>query len=1333
MLLASAVASQGAITVGETMLVQDEHGYTLSTAQSNHTGTTLDSAAEDIGLIDLLFAIPEVAEAYLNLEDFIMYGKIGYEISSTSEIREGWHAEFAGTGVLQFTHNPGIPPSDFEPYAAGTSISGNYFASADLFNADEDGDLEYGLGFHGELGDVQRANVVSISTSGAKLGSTLEGRDGADTFKSDEPFPILAVYRTEFHENYIATAGIFTEPVGPVYRSGGAFMAPVIQTNHTGVTLDSAKEDIGLVDLLHSIPEVRKTYETPANLVASGEAVFLINNATDIRGWWARFNDEGVIEFTPRASADPDAYANELSISGYYVAHDILFNADADADREYNLAYYDDLTEVQKLNVIAVSTSGQRLGNTVAGYADGNTWSSDEPFPALAVYRTEFHEDYWNGLPISVAATGLVQDEEGFTITTLQSNDTGRTLDSAAEDIGFVDLVHAIPEVAVKYATNSDLLASNSVDYAGGDTENGSSSFDQSGILRFSFDAADGESAYATGSSISGNYFADKDLFNADQDEDLEYSLGFYDALNGHEKANVIATSISGTYLGGTIAGYAGDDAWESDEPFPTLAVYRTAFHDEYWNASPIILTPTQTTVGPAPYAGVAIIGDTVAAFSHDNRDDYDFNFSSHTHHERVGSKTTDAGAFSDMLYLLSDDDGTATLIDASTNRNVHATTESGYTVSLGGFTDPEGNLLAVLYNPGIGMVEVFDLETGIKNSAYDSRVLGKGYTGGTTNGGRSPESLEFLLTSPNGIATFDSDGILLAVFELASDYGTLTDAVFDPGANTLYVATRDGLEGNILKFEDFGTYFDDPQPPVFEPIGDRLVDEHHTLTFTASATDADTPVSELTYTLTDAPSGAIIDPKTGAFSWTPSEARGSGSYTFSVNVSDGEARDTESITVNVGEVNDSPVLSTIGDKIVYEHATLIFRAIASDGDLPEQTLRFALEDAPAGAMVNAETGAFSWNPGDHYGPGEYAFRLSVTDGELTDSEAISVRVDELNAPPSLEPVPDQYVAEMGTLRFPTGAVDFDYPSQELIFSLRSAPEGMVINPATGDVEWTPTEAQGPSSYTITLEVSDGRATNFQAFIIVVDELNTKPILAPIGDRSIEVGQELRFTASASDFDEPPQALTYSLTGAPNGASINEDTGAFAWTPTEAQTPGSYTFTVLVWDGYDSASENITVTVTRRIREDLATLWLEARLPSNTPTELRQLEADMDRDGFSNLAEYAMGGDPAIPDGASLMSIEVGSVDSTVSFLVRARAGDPALRLVCEIAQEPDKWTAVPLAFDQTSQTWTLATGELEIADARPVESANGIWVLTLQDTSDKEPVFLRIRVDYEL
>jgi len=182
-------------------------------------------------------------------------------------------------------------------------------------------------------------------------------------------------------------------------------------------------------------------------------------------------------------------------------------------------------------------------------------------------------------------------------------------------------------------------------------------------------------------------------------------------------------------------------------------------------------------------------------------------------------------------------------------------------------------------------------------------------------------------------------------------------------------------------------------------------------------------------------------------------------------------------------------------------------------------------------------------------------------------------------APPVLASIGDQTVDELSELTFTASATDADIPAQTLTYSLVGAPGGASINPATGVFTWTPTEGQGADSYIFTVTVSDGTLTDEETITVTVNEVNEAPVLASIGDQTVDELSELTFTASATDADIPVQTLTYSIVGAPGGASINPATGVFTWTPTEGQGADSYIFTVTVSDGTLTDEETITVTV----------------------------------------------------------------------------------------------------------------------------------------------------------
>lgn len=91
---------------------------------------------------------------------------------------------------------------------------------------------------------------------------------------------------------------------------------------------------------------------------------------------------------------------------------------------------------------------------------------------------------------------------------------------------------------------------------------------------------------------------------------------------------------------------------------------------------------------------------------------------------------------------------------------------------------------------------------------------------------------------------------------------------------------------------------------------------------------------------------------------------------------------------------------------------------------------------------------------------------------------------------------------------------------------------------------------------------------------------NRPPVLTPPGNRTVDELVLTAFDILATDPD-PGQTLTWSLAPANLGATISP-AGRFAWTPTEAQGPGVYEFTVTVRDNGTPPRESsaaFTVTV----------------------------------------------------------------------------------------------------------------------------------------------------------
>jgi endonuclease G len=160
-----------------------------------------------------------------------------------------------------------------------------------------------------------------------------------------------------------------------------------------------------------------------------------------------------------------------------------------------------------------------------------------------------------------------------------------------------------------------------------------------------------------------------------------------------------------------------------------------------------------------------------------------------------------------------------------------------------------------------------------------------------TTNDSAGPanENLQ-VLTVTSVSATADTHG------SVSLSSGTITyspDSNFNGPASFTYQVcdngTTDGLADSKCTTGTVNiTVNSVNDPPTLNAIANQTVYVGSTLTLTAVGSDLDVPAQTLTYSLTGSvPSGASINPSTGAFSWTPTAEQGGHIYTLTVRVTD--------------------------------------------------------------------------------------------------------------------------------------------------------------------------------------------------------------------------------------------------------------------------------------------------------------------------------------------------------------------------------------------------------------------------------------------------------------
>jgi hypothetical protein len=156
------------------------------------------------------------------------------------------------------------------------------------------------------------------------------------------------------------------------------------------------------------------------------------------------------------------------------------------------------------------------------------------------------------------------------------------------------------------------------------------------------------------------------------------------------------------------------------------------------------------------------------------------------------------------------------------------------------------------------------------------------------------------------------------------------------------------------------------------------------------------------------------------------------------------------------------------------------------------------------------------------------------------------------NQSPTIINLSTQSIMEDNNFTFTLQATDPD--NDPLVYSGSNLPTGATLNPATGEFSWTP-NYNDAGTYVVEFSVSDGDLSATTSTTIEVLNTNRAPVLESIGNQTTSENQTLSFTVNASDEDN--DTVTYSATNLPPGATFNQLTRTFSWTPAFNQS-GNY-------------------------------------------------------------------------------------------------------------------------------------------------------------------------------
>jgi hypothetical protein len=306
---------------------------------------------------------------------------------------------------------------------------------------------------------------------------------------------------------------------------------------------------------------------------------------------------------------------------------------------------------------------------------------------------------------------------------------------------------------------------------------------------------------------------------------------------------------------------------------------------------------------------------------------------------------------------------------------------------------------------------------------------------------------------------------------------------------------------------------------PVFTSIAPETSRIRETKRFEYQAKALDLDGDTITYSIvSDAPNSPVgleIDATTGLVSWTPTREQLGGAlnpgYTdgvepwqILVKATDGKGGEAfqaisiivdplETDPISTIEINQAPQITSkpltsisLGNNYFYK-----INAIDPDGD----ALTYTLDNAPTGMEIN--NGVLVWTPTtDQFGSNSVVVRVS--DGTVATTQSFSINVgnagisaEPINKAPEITSTPGQITNLEREYQYNLSGSDAD--GDLLLWSLDTAPAGMLIDATTGALRWQPRTDQ-LGQHTVKVRLTDALGAFVgQEFSLIVNGLNTPP------------------------------------------------------------------------------------------------------------------------------------------------------------------------------------------------------------------------------------------------
>lgn len=448
---------------------------------------------------------------------------------------------------------------------------------------------------------------------------------------------------------------------------------------------------------------------------------------------------------------------------------------------------------------------------------------------------------------------------------------------------------------------------------------------------------------------------------------------------------------------------------------------------------------------------------------------------------------------------------------------------------------------------------------------------------------------------------TYSLSGINNADFTIASSSGLISTAKsLDYECVTSFALTVSVSDGTVTITTSLTIAVNNKndEPAFTNAPYSAAVDENDAgaAVYTVSASDQDAADS-LTFFLAGSGSADFaLDSSTGAITLARAlDYESRPSYFLSIIVLDDNGGSaTTNLNVSVNDLNESPsFLTTPYSVSIAENlqtGTHVIQAVAADEDSGD-SLTYSLTGTNSSHFaISSSTGLVTtMQPLDQETVGVYTLSISVTDGDLSATEALSITVIDTNDAPTFTSAPYSVSVvenDAAAAVYTVSATDED-SGDSVTFTLSgTGSTDFSISPSTGVVTLTRAlDFETTPAYYLTIRAGDlnGGLATTSLNVTVVDQNDSPQFVST--PYSVNIGENLPVGTTvinvfATD-DDPSDTLTYILSGSnSNHFNIGSNTGVITTTQElDRENINSYSLNVSVSDGIVTVNEGITISV----------------------------------------------------------------------------------------------------------------------------------------------------------